>query len=308
MNKRTRIILCAALLAFAISLTALSPLISAQAAASAPVAENLELSTYRNVSVGGRLSAVDPEGDVLTYEITTQPSKGAVELKEDGKFVYTPNENKRGRDYFGYTATDADGNRSQEATVIIKIAKQKCAVTYSDMSGDANAYAAVRLAEEGVFTGEKLGSKWVFNADRAVTRGEFLSMCMELCGVDLISGVTSTGFTDDDSIPVWQKSYVATALMDGLLPIEALAEGAAFDAGSAITCSDAAVILDAMLSLTDVAASKLDLTAPEGAIQAVSNLAACGMLPDGCEYTQTLTRSDAAVMLSGAMDVIAARK
>ena len=34
---------------------------------SAPVAENLELRTYRNVSVGGRLNAFDPEDDVVSY-------------------------------------------------------------------------------------------------------------------------------------------------------------------------------------------------------------------------------------------------
>ena len=87
----------------------------------APVAENLELKTYRGVSVGGTLTAYDPDGDVAAFEITTRPVKGTIELKEDGSFVYTPNEKKRGRDYFGYKAKDAEGNLSQEATVLIRI-------------------------------------------------------------------------------------------------------------------------------------------------------------------------------------------
>ncbi len=37
---------------------------------SAPVAENLELSTYRDVSVSGTFQAVDPEGDLLSVGIT----------------------------------------------------------------------------------------------------------------------------------------------------------------------------------------------------------------------------------------------
>ena len=35
----------------------------------APVAENLELSTYKNVAVTGQLSAVGPQGDLLTYRL-----------------------------------------------------------------------------------------------------------------------------------------------------------------------------------------------------------------------------------------------
>jgi len=62
---------------------------------SAPVAENLELKTYRNVSVGGSLSAYDPDGDSVTYKITTEPRKGIIELDDNGKFIYTPEGNKR---------------------------------------------------------------------------------------------------------------------------------------------------------------------------------------------------------------------
>ena len=62
----------------------------ALAQGSAPVAENLEITTYRGVSVDGELAAVDPDGDVLTFLITTPPTKGTVEVDETGKFVYTP--------------------------------------------------------------------------------------------------------------------------------------------------------------------------------------------------------------------------
>ncbi len=87
----------------------------------APVAENFQLTTNINTSYEGKLSAYDPDEDVVGFEITTSPVKGDIELSEDGSFVYTPRENKKGRDYFGYKAYDAQGNYSQEATVIIKI-------------------------------------------------------------------------------------------------------------------------------------------------------------------------------------------
>lgn len=52
-------------------------MLPALADSSAPVAENFEFETYRGVSFGGRLAAVDPEGDAVSFEITTQPKRAA---------------------------------------------------------------------------------------------------------------------------------------------------------------------------------------------------------------------------------------
>ena len=93
------------------------------AADTAPVAENLELTTFRGTSIGGTLSANAPDGSPLTFRITTEPIKGTVTLTDSGTFVYTPADGKRGRDYFGFRAADSSGNESQEATVIISIKK-----------------------------------------------------------------------------------------------------------------------------------------------------------------------------------------
>ena len=84
----------------------------------APIAENLELTTYKNVAVTGQFSAVDPEGDILTFRLVDKPARGAVTLPEDGstEFVYTPFENKTGKDSFTYVAVDAVGNTSAPAT------------------------------------------------------------------------------------------------------------------------------------------------------------------------------------------------
>lgn len=303
MNKRTRIIVCAALLALAVCLTALEPVLTASAANSAPVAENMELCTYRNVSVGGRLTAVDPDGDEMSFAVTTQPVKGTVEVTEDGRFVYTPDVNRKGRDYFGYKATDSEGNVSQEATVIIRIAKQKTSVTYSDMTGSASAFAATELAETGVFTGSRIGSIWVFEPERQVTRGEFLSMCMVMYGEDVLSGVVSTGFYDDEAIPAWEKSFVATALMDGTVSGYDTSDGPVFNANAPVTRSEAAVLLDNLLELTEVSSLRWDEAAPAWAAQSDANLAACGIIADGAAYDAALTRADAAEMLVSAMAV-----
>lgn len=163
-----------------------------EAETAAPVAENLELTTFRNTSVGGTLSASAPDGSPLTFRITTEPIKGTVTLTDDGTFVYTPADGKRGRDYFGFRAADSSGRESQEATVIIAIKKQKPDVTYSDMAGRAEEYAAVMLAEQGVCIGRQVGGQYLFDPDSNVPRGEFLAMCMHLTGTETLQGVLST--------------------------------------------------------------------------------------------------------------------
>jgi hypothetical protein len=277
----------------------------------APIAENLELTTYRGVSMGGRLSAVDPEGDAVIFEICTPPAKGTIELGDDGSFVYTPGEGRKGKDYFGYRAIDTDGNCSQEATVIIRIQKQKTKTTYSDMDGRAEAYAAVLLAENGIFVGEKLAGRYVFRPDEPVTRGEFLAMCMELTDTELLTGTLSTGFADDADIDTYLKPYVSTALLDGIIDGYVSEHSAAvFCPGNAITAAEAAVMLDRALGLTDAVSvwSQTDPAAPAWAAQSLDNLSACRILPPGLSAkSTTLSRADAAVMLAAGMDIIASR-
>ena len=280
----------------------------AAATGSAPIAENLEISTYRGVSVGGRLSAVDPESDPITFEISTDPVKGSIDLDEDGHFVYTPENGKRGKDYFGYRAVDSEGNRSQEATVIIRIEKQKSKVTYSDLSGDSSAYAAVRLAEEGLFTGECLAGAYVFAPDTPVTRAEFLAMCMKITGHDAESTDCSTGFSDDADIDTWAKPYVSEALRCGIISGYETSElGASFDPDRSISVAEAAVMLDRAALLTDAVAAwfSTDDAVPAWAIQAAANVSACNLMPAGCSFAEDcLTRGEAAELLSNAMDLI----
>ncbi len=302
LNRSKRASVCTLLAMFSLGFACVCFSLAAQAADGAPVAENMELTTYRNVSVGGRLQAVDPEGDVVLFELTTPPMKGSLDLDSDGRFVYSPGEDKKGRDYFGFRAVDALGNTSQEATVIIKIMKQKSSVSYDDLDGSATERDAVRLAENGVFTGIGIGASLLFEPGEPVTRGEFLAMCMKLTGAQVLTGVSATGFTDDQSMPAWLKPYVATALMDGYVTGRTGAFGPTFDGCELITCSEATVMLDNVLALSD--SSVFDSAAPVWAAQAAANLSACDMLPYGCGYGETLTRADAAAMLSAALDVL----
>ena len=89
-----------------------------------PIAKDLEYATFRNISIHGRFSAVDPDGDAVTFEVSGVPKKGTVQAEKDGSFIYTPGENKKGRDTFSYHAIDTNGNISNKATVAISINKQ----------------------------------------------------------------------------------------------------------------------------------------------------------------------------------------
>jgi len=74
-----------------------------------------------DVSVSGTLTAVDSDDTEFLYAMVTGPKKGTVVLQEDGSFLYTPRENRRGRDTFSFTATDIMGNISNVAQVTIRI-------------------------------------------------------------------------------------------------------------------------------------------------------------------------------------------
>lgn len=279
----------------------------ALAAGSAPVAENLELRTFRNVSVSGQLSAFDPENDVVEYQICTQPVKGYIELATDGSFVYTPGQDKKGKDYFGYKALDAEGNLSQEATVIIRIEKQKKGVSYSDMKGSAGEYAALLLSEEDVFTGEQIGGEYCFFPDRDVTRGEFLSMCMIVADEPIISAVMNTGYSDDEDIPLWMKPYVTATVMKGMDSLSAGGPGRCLQPEAGITRSEAVTMLNQALGLNDVGYLQLDGTLRPEVAQACANLTASGILRDGALVEETMSRMDAAELLSKALELMSRR-
>ena len=280
----------------------------ASAAAGAPVAENLELETYRGVSVGGRLAAADAEGGSLRYEITTPPGKGAVDLSEDGRFVYTPEEGRRGRDYFGYRATDAEGNQSQEATVIIRILKPKSRVTYTDTTGSPAAYAAQRLAEEGVYEGERLGGRAVFRPEDPISREEFLALCMLAGGHAPLRTLGGSGFADDALLSDWARGYVDAALNEGVISGYAGEDGsyAEFRPQQNVTAAEAAVMLDRSFDLTDAVLTWYDFTdtVPVWARQSAVNVSACALLPEGVSFRdESFSRGDAAIMLVRAMDL-----
>ena len=282
-----------------------------QAENSAPIAENLTLTTYKNVALHGRCAAVDPEGDLVTFRLTGKPARGQVELREDGSFCYTPYENKKGKDTFTYVAEDTAGNRSEEATVQVTIQKPATAVSYSDLEGHTAHCAAVRLAERGIFVGSNVGGVYCFRPDESVSRGEFLAMAMTAAGAEALKGVTVTGFPDDEGIPTWAKGYVSAAVMSGAVRGQGCESGqVVFNASSPITAAEAAVLIDRLLAMGDVTAKSAfgEDAVPSWAYQSVVNMEAVAVVSADAELSAPLTRGEAAQMLSAMLDVVDSRK
>ena len=282
-----------------------------------PIARNMELSTYRNVAITGYFDAVDAEGDVLTFQLTSTPARGAVTLAEDGssQFVYTPYENKTGRDAFTYVVCDTAGNTSPEATVTVHISRPDTKVTYADLQGSAAHKAAIRLAEAGLYVGRQVGGQYLFEEDAPVTRGEFITMAVSAAGAEPLTQVSMTGFYDDGDIPTWAKGAVSAALMAGAVQGSRDEMGApVFCPEQPVTLGEATVMLDRLLAVSDVPAQ---VFAPEGgaahwAGQAAANLAAVGVMRTEstapAALSQAMTRGEAAQLLDGALDLMAARQ
>jgi endo-alpha-1,4-polygalactosaminidase (GH114 family) len=72
----------------------------------APVATFDKLDINRDIRYAGELTAIDADGDLLKYEIVTQPEHGSVVIYENGCFTYTPEQGYTGRDTFSYIARD----------------------------------------------------------------------------------------------------------------------------------------------------------------------------------------------------------
>lgn len=238
----------------------------------APIAEDCALETYKNLSIDGKLKVSDPEGSALTYTLTRGPKRGEVNIRADGSFTYTPKKNKVGTDSFTYTATDAAGNVSREATVTMQVMKTNSKQQYADTMGHNCRFAAEWMKNTGIFVGESIQGQICFQPEKGVTRGEFLAMLVQALQIPVEENATNTGFSDD--VPSWLKPYLAAAQRAGLM--ENWQDGAAFGADQPISGAQAAVLLQNALELPTAAISRED-GYPEWAESAMATMAENGI-------------------------------
>ena len=260
----------------------------------APVAEDFAIETYKNLPNEGRLKVADPEGQALTYTVLRSPKRGEVTVHEDGTFVYTPKKNKVGVDSFTYTATDAAGNVSREATVTVQILQPTDARQYTDTMGSGCRFEAEWMRNTGLFVGESIGGQDCFRPDKEVSRGEFITMVVKALDIPLEEGnFASLG----EDVPQWLRPYLAAALRSGLISQWPQEAEDTFNADAPITGSEAAVMLQSAMQLpasADILQTFAQDDAPDWAAEALAVMAENGV---SITAADSLTRGDVAKML-----------
>ena len=275
-----------------------------------PTAEDGSLETYKNIAGSGTLSAADPEGKPLTYNLVKEPKRGSVELHEDGTFTYTPDKNKVGKDSFTYTVTDSGGNTSGEAKISIEIRKPTDKATYADMDGDPDAFYAMWLKEAGLFTGATVGGNLCFEPEKTVSRGEFLVMVMKLVDAQADETGLTSGFSDEAATPVWLQPYIVSALGSGMISGVSSEDGVVFRPEAALSRAEAAVMLQNVLQLPAPTAktvfSETDAAAvPAWAADATAALSAAGISLGDTAQADAITRREVAKLLYEVSNLIA---
>jgi hypothetical protein len=87
----------------------------------APTFGTVSYTTNEDTDLAVRLSAVDPNGDALTFSRTSDPALGAIVSlnASTGEMLYRPNANANGSDSFGVRVTDPSGNTANATITIV---------------------------------------------------------------------------------------------------------------------------------------------------------------------------------------------
>lgn len=273
----------------------------------------LSVSTHRDFAGFGTLTAYDPEGDALTFEIVKAPEHGLVILTDPscGEYVYLPRIGYKGSDSFTYIAKDIYGNYSAAAQVKVQVREPAISVDFVDLVGRKEYNAALTMAEAGIMQGSVSNDQTYFYPEEAVTRLDFLMMAMKAIGVGSVPSVADTGFYDDEAIPSDAKGYVAAAYSLGYI------KGSSNDAGElcfmpneTITRAQAAVILRRMVDvkdaqLTPAFADSSDI--PAWASEAISTLSCMGVMTPtsgAISPNEVVTRGQTAMMLAALKEIV----
>lgn len=224
---------------------------------SAPVTNNsltqeTSLSTQREISVHGRMSATDSENDALEYLVVSYPKVGVLKVidKSTGEYLYTPPEKYTGTDSFSYVAMDEWGNFSKICTVDIEVKERMSEIVYVDMKNHPDYCAAVTLTSMNVMDGKLIGDGVYFMPQEYVTRAEFVTMAMKCAGINPDPALSGSFFDDNDEIPTAMLQYVSTAQSLGIICGKFEDGQLLFKPNENITKYEAGVIMSNILGAT----------------------------------------------------------
>lgn len=268
----------------------------------APTAAGDVIATQENINIAGVLDVTDENLPSVTIEIVDSPQKGDVVLSGQ-KYTYEPYLGMTGHDSFTYRAVDKYGCASQTAKVDITINTPQTSLTYADMSGNTDYYAALKLAQQGILVGEQIGSNHYFLPAETVSCGDFLEMLLAVTGLDANETPTvNTGLQNDTSIPLWLKPAVDEARRDGVIGGKIFVS--TFDYAQPVTRTQAVYMMENAARIPNVTRSQQVLedaaALPAWAVQPYINLTGNKILTadeTGANPSGKLTRAEAAGML-----------
>ncbi len=279
----------------------------------APVV-SLSLETFENLSTMCTLSAYDPEGDEMTYEIVRYAEHGRVVMndKHTGAYTYTPDSGFVGTDSFMYVVRDVYGNYSTAAVVSIKVSERPSTVTYADIKGCDAAASILRVSQLGLMNGTQVGADAYFKPAEAISRVEFLVTAMHAAGIgsEDVKGLSAPSFADADAIPETMAQYVSLAVRRGYVTGKEVNGQLCFCPDETISRAEAAVILSNIIGYatqTTVTAFADADAMPAWSVKALNSLRSLGILApaDGqADAGSRMTRADTAQWLDRTIRVM----
>ena len=277
---------------------------------------SLNVETYKGVSAPGTLSAYDPEGDEMTYEIVRYAAHGRVTLtdRHTGAYVYVPDAGYVGQDSFDYVAYDRYGNYSTSATVSIRVTALPASVSYADVEGHADAAAILSVSADGLMNGTRVGGEVYFKPEEAISRVEFLVTAMQAAGItaDTVADAATavSALSDAEDIPAAMRPFVGYALQKSYVTGKTVDGELCFRPHDTITRAEAAVILSNIIgyAVEDTVTAFADADSlPVWSEAAFTSLRALGILvaPDGNAHPAlSMTRATTAAWLAKAMQLM----
>ncbi len=275
---------------------------------------SLNIETYRDMPAAGTVSAYDPEGDEMTFEIVRYAEHGRITLQDrhTGAYTYTPNAGYVGRDSFDYVVRDKYGNYSTSATVSVQVIDRSDALTYADIEATDAASAILKVTSLGLMNGTKVGTDTYFKPEESISRVEFLVTAMQAAGIgkEDIANLSAPSVADSADIPTAMQSYVSYALQKNYISTKSLSGQSYFRPNDSITRAEAAVILSNIIGYAneDTVTAFADADAlPAWSGQALRSLRALGILtaPDGnANASDIMTRADTASWLARTVQLI----
>ncbi len=175
----------------------------------APVANNQSATTNPGVAKAITLTSTDPNGDPLTFQVTSGPSSGTL-TGSGASRTYTPNTGFSGSDSFKFTVTDATtGLVSNTATVIETVTPAPVAnnqsattnpgvakaitLTSTDPNGDPLTFQVTSGPSSGTLTGS--GASRTYTPNTGFSGSDSFAFTVTDTTTGLVSNIATVSIT-----------------------------------------------------------------------------------------------------------------